>query len=612
MRPNAAPRPPRPFERLLEAAANHGEASAIAGDVAEEFQRRAVSDGPARARRWYRLFVLRSLPSFFRHFASWRLTMLKNYLTVALRLMNRHPAFSFINIAGLAAGMACSVLIGLFVAHEKSYDRFHEKADRIFRVYFDFQNESDGGQGAWTPPPLAEALAADIPEVEAAARYSPWPREYVISARDKSLVETGVKFADAAFFRIFSFPFLQGDPETALRDPGTVVIAKSVAEKYFGRDDPLGQTLTFRDLNMDFKVTGIMADPPPNTHFRFEILASLVSTRTAAGVRWTQNTYFTYVLLRPNASAEDLAAKLPDLTRRRYGPQFFADTGKDYDAYYSQEGRRFGFRLEALTDIHLSSSVADNLSLKGNAAHLKLLSAVAFFILLIAAINFMNLATARFAHRSREVGLRKVLGSRRRQLVAQFLGESLLLSLTALVLALAAIALFVPAFGRLAQRPLVFNDVLAGGFPALLAAIVLFVGLAAGMYPAIFLSSFAPQATIKGRFAVRGKGHAILRRTLVLVQFAVGFAVIFGTSVIARQMDYFNRRPLGFDRDHVVVLGRANALGSAADAFEAELSARPEILKISRTESLPGRHFDSTGHLLEGRPATEERTLQMT
>lgn len=610
----ASLRPPRLAERLLEAAANHGDAAAIAGDVAEEFQRRAAEEGPGKARRWYVLFVLRSLPSFIRHFIAWRMTMLKNYLTVALRLMNRHPAFSFINIAGLAAGMACSVLIGLYIVHETSYDRFHEKAGRIFRVYADIRDDEGAFRGAWTSPPLANALLEDFPEVEAAARLSPWPREWLIAAGEKSFLEKGIMFADASFFKVFSYDFLAGDRETALASPNRVVLSRTAAERYFGSGDPVGRTLTIRDLKRDYRVTGVIEDPPLNSHLQFDILVSLVGTSQAAGTRWTNNTYFTYVLLREGTSARNFEDKLPEFTKRHYGPQFLADTGKRYEDYFDKgpDGRHHGYRLEPLTDIHLNDEVADTLSLKGNAAQLKLLSAVAFFILLIAGINFMNLSTARFAHRSREVGLRKVLGSRRGQLIAQFLGESLLFSLTALVLALGAIALVLPAFGRLAQRPLVFRDILGGGFPALLAGVVLIVGLAAGSYPACFLSSFAPQAVIKGRFAVRGKGHSALRKGLVLIQFAVGFAVIFGTGVIARQMDFLNRRALGFDKGHVIVIGRANALGPSAEAFENELLSRPDILQISRSEAMPGRHYDSTGHVLEGRPVSEERTLMMT
>jgi len=607
-------RPPRLAERLLEATANDGESSAIAGDIAEEFQRRAAEEGAGKARRWYRLFVLQSLPSFLRHFVSWSLTMLKNYLTIALRLMNRHPAFTFINIAGLAAGMACAVLIGLFVVHERSFDRFHEKADRIFRVYADTRDDGGMFRVAWTAPPLAGALREDFPEVEAAARLSPWPREWLLAAGDKSLIEKDILFADASFFSMFSYVFLYGDRETALESPGTVVLTRTVAERFFGTGDPVGRTLTIRDLKRDYRVTGVIEDPPLNSHLRFGLMFSLIGTSQAAGTRWNNNSLFTYIRLRPGVSAGAFEEKLPAFTKRRYGPQFFAETGKRYEDYFDQgaEGPHHGYRLEPLTGIHLNARVTDTLSLKGSASHLKLLAAVAFFVLFIACINFMNLSTARFAHRSREVGLRKVLGSRRGQLIAQFLGESLLLSLTALVLALGVISLVLPAFGRLAQRPLVFADIFAGGFPALLAGIALFVGLAAGSYPAFFLSSFSPQATIKGRFAVRGKGHALLRRGLVLVQFAVSFAVIFGTGVIARQMDLFNNRALGFDRDHVIVINRANMLGASATAFEEDLLARPEILRVSRSESLPGRHFDSTGHLLEGRPATEEQTLMMT
>jgi putative ABC transport system permease protein len=592
--------------------ANRGDAAAIAGDIAEEFHRRVEERGPGRARLWYRLFVLRSLPSFVRHTVSWSLVMFKNYLTIAMRVMKRHKAFTFINLAGLAVGMACSVLIGLYVVHESGYDRFHEKAPRIFRVYADIRDDGGDFVGAWTPPPLAKAMLQDLPEVEEAARYNAWPRELLITAHGKTFLEAGVKAADASFFKMFSFRFIFGDAATALEEPWTIVLSRRVAERYFGHGDPVGQTMTIRDIQRDVRVTGVIEDPPPKSHFQFDAVFSLISSRQSAEASWTSNSCFTYILLREGATAEALEAKLPDFTRRHYGPQFFRETGVRYEDYYAKGDHRFGFRLEPLTEIHLGTSVKDTLSLKGNAANLRMLSAVAFFILLIAAINFMNLATARFAHRSREVGVRKVLGSERRQLVVQFLGESLLVSVLALALALGAMAAVLPAFGRLAGRPLAFGEIFSGGFPLLLAGIALVVGLAAGSYPALFLSSFAPQETIKGRFAARGKGHARLRRALVLVQFAVGFAVLFGTGVIARQMHFLGSRDLGFDKEHVVVIGRANALGASAEAFEAELLSHPEVLKISRSESLPGRHFDDNGHVLEGAPATDERPLLTT
>ncbi len=585
---------------------------AIAGDISEEFHRRIDEQGIGRARFWYRLFVLRSLPSFARHFISWSLTMFKNYLTIALRIMKRHKAFTLINISGLAIGMACSVMIGLYVLHESDYDRFHKNADRIYRVYSDIVDKSESARTAWTPFPLAGALLQDVPEVEAAARYSPWPRELLIATGDKSFLEKGVKFADAPFFKIFSYTFIYGDPETALEAPATIVISKTVAEKYFGHGNPLGEILTFRDLRRDYKVTGVIEDPPPRSHFQFDMVATLATGSSSQGGSWGQHSYFTYILLREGASSAALEAKLPDFTRRHYGPHFFAATGTRYEDYYDKGDHHYGFRLEPLTDIHLNKGVRDNQSLKGNRTDLKVFSAVAFFILLIAGINFMNLATARFAHRSREVGIRKVLGSQKKQLVVQFLGESLLTSAIALALALGTIALILPAFGRLAQRPLVFGDILRGGFPLLLGGIVLFVGLAAGSYPALFLSSFAPQTTIKGRLGIRGKGHTYLRRGLVLTQFVVSFVVIFGTGVISRQMGFLKNRNLGFDQDHVVVINRANALGNSADAFENELLAHPEILKIARSESLPGRHFNPTGHVLEGSLASDERTLMTT
>ncbi len=604
-----ASRPPRGSERLLETMANRGDSDSLAGDISEEFHRRVEDKGLFGARLWYRLFVLGCLPSFVRHFLLWNLTMGKNYLTIAARVMKRHKAFSSINIAGLGVGMACSIMIGLFVIHESGYDRFHANSDRIYRVYADIADNTGSWRGAWTPPPLAEALLGDFPEVEAAARYSPWPGESLITARGKSFLEKDIKFADASFFTIFSYPFIYGNPETALENPGTIVISRAVAEKYFGHDDPLGETVTFEDRQRDFTVTGVIENPPPKSHFQFDMVATLASSTSSTVTRWTQNTYFTYILLREGASATALEAKFPEFTRLHYGPQFFADTGTRYEDFYDKGDHHFGFRLESLTDIHLNKNVTDNLSFKGNTATLKLFSAVAFFLLLIASINFMNLATARSAHRSREVGIRKVLGSRKKQLVVQFLGESLLVSTIALVLSLGTIALVLPAFARLAQRPIALRDLGTGMFPFLLVGITLVVGLTAGSYPAIFLSSFTPQTTIRGRLAVRGKGQIFLRRALVLIQFAISFAVIFGTGVISSQMAFLRNRTLGFDKDNVVVIHRAAALGDSAGAFENELLAHSDILNVSRTESLPGRHFNPNGHRVEGAPATEERAL---
>ncbi len=538
--------------------------------------------------------------------------MLKNYLTVAFRIMRRHKAFTFINIAGLALGMACSIMIALFIVHETNYDLFYEKTDRIFRVYVDAVDEGQNFRGAWTAPPMARALLQDFPEIEAAARLSPWPGEYVISTRGKLFLEKGIKFADTSFFEIFSYPFIYGDPSTALDDPAAIVLTRDIAEKYFGHENPLGETLTLVERKRDFKVTGVIENPPLNSHISFDMMASLKSNASSAGTSWGQHTYFTYVLLREDASAPGLEIKFPDFVRRHYGAQFFADTGMSFDEYNRQSGNRYGFRLESLPEIHLNKNVMDNLSVKGNTGYLRIFSAVALFVLLIACFNFMNLSTARFAHRSREVGIRKVIGSHRKQLVAQFLGESLFLSSISLLLALGLTSLALPAFAGLVQRPLVIADLGRGFFPLYLGGITLLVGLAAGSYPALFLSSFPPQATIKGWLSARGKSHVFMRRGLVLVQFMIGFAVIFGTGVIFRQMSYLRNQTLGFDKDQVVVIHRAKTLGDSGDAFDRELLSHPEILEVSRSESLPGRHFDPNGHRLEGWPATKDTILMTT
>jgi putative ABC transport system permease protein len=387
------------------------------------------------------------------------------------------------------------------------------------------------------------------------------------------------------------------------------VITKDIAHKYFGNENPLGKSLRFEDRGMDIKITGVIENCPATSHFRYEMIASIVSSPQAFETGWGGHSYFTYVVLKDRDARQQLEVKLPDFCRKHWGAYHYRETGQTYDEFIKDGKEYYGFSLEALTDIHLNRGVVDYLSVKGNKTYVYVFSLIALFILLIACINFMNLSTARFAHRSKEVGVRKVLGSDKKQLVWQFLGESVLLSLFALVFAVLLVKIVLPLFRNLASRQLeleLFQSVFT--LPILI-GFAIFVGILAGCYPALFLSNFQPARTVKGTGGQKSKGNIVLRRVLVVLQFAATFGIFFSTFVISRQLGYVRDKQLGFDKEHVIVIHRADALGKQADTFKQELLRYPNIITISDTESLPGRHFNPNSHRLEGRPATETPTL---
>jgi putative ABC transport system permease protein len=606
---NKKKKPPRIAEWLLLRFANKGSNSAIIGDFAEEFSERAVSDGAIRARLWYWLLIAVSFPSFIKNICYWSFIMFKNYFRVALRNLKRHKGFSFINIAGLAIGIACSVLMAMFVLYELSFDKHHEKYDRIYRVGAQFGTTVDD-RGAFTAPPMAKALMEDFPEIEQAVRFMPWQTTYSIRFAEKRFLEKGLKAADAGLFQIFTIPFIHGDPKTALKEPKTIVITQAIAKKYFGEINPLGKSLRLEDRKTDFIVTGVVENCPATSHFQFEMIASLSSLRGSFDRTWRSHRYFTYILLREDTTVSQLEAKLPKFVKKYYGAQIFRQTGQTFENYLKDHF--YGFFLQPLSEIHWKSSVIDQFSVSRSKVYIYVFITIAVFILLIACINFMNLSTARFAHRSKEVGMRKVLGSSKKQLVIQFMGESILLSLFALAVALIFIQIILPVFNLLARIQINLNFLEKFYLLPILIGFSLLVGILAGSYPAFFLSSFQPVRTIKGTLGRRANSHMILRRTLVILQFSITFAIFLGTFIIYKQLDYVRKRDLGFDKEQVLVIRRAYNLGSKGEAFKQELLRYPQIVTISDSESLPGRHFDPNGHTLEGRPKTEEETIMTT
>jgi len=498
--------------------------------------------------------------------------VLKNYLKVAFRNLIKHKAFSVINISGLAIGMACCLLIVIFVQDELSYDRFHEKADRIFRIA---SKENRRGVIANYPfvfsgiPPI---LQNDYSEVLDYIRFD--PRENVlISSEGKEFYEDRLFYTDARVFEMFTFPLVKGDPEIALKDPYSLVLTQRMAEKYFSGKDPVGQTLTV-DNEHDYQITGVLKEIPRNSHIKFDFLASIATLEAQDpryGKVWAWNCY-TYLLLPKDYSYLDLERKFPDFIRRHRGE-------KAVESYT--------FYLQPLTRIHLHSHLGFEIEANSDIRYVTIFSAIAFFILLIACINFMNLSTARSANRAKEVGLRKVLGAERSRLIRQFLGESLALSLVALPAAVALIELFLPAFNALTGKELRIdyfgNSVVFLG----LIGILLFVGILSGTYPAFFLSAFRPAAVLKGRLRA-GAGSALFRKVLVVVQFSISIVLIAGTIIITNQLDFIRDKKLGFNKEHVVVMPvMRSGIGQNFETFKRELLQNPGIQSVTGSTSAP-------------------------
>jgi len=507
--------------------------------------------------------------------------MVKNYLKIAFRNIKKHKAYSFINISGLAIGMACCLFIILFVQDELSYDRYHEKADRIYRLVDSLDAPGELSMHfALSSAPFAPTLKNDFPEVEDAVRFF-LGRRRMVSYEDKKYYEDGLIFADASLFNIFTFPLIKGDPDTALEAPNTLVISERIALKYFGTDESMNQTLKINE--QEFLVTGVMKEMPKNSHFHADMFASLKTLEKNPRIReryiqdWVRHEFYTYLLLQEGYPGEELEAKLPVFIEKYAAPQIKTILGGTLSS-----------RLQPLKSIHLYSNLQHEINPNSDIKYVTIFSVIALFILLIACVNFMNLATARSVNRSKEVGLRKVVGASRYQLVKQFLGESLLFTFFALLLALILLMIALPLFNSLTGKEIEVN--LLNNFVVLgsMVIILVFVGLASGSYPAFFISRYQPASVLKSSLRV-GSTKSFLRKALVILQFSISIVLIISTVVVLDQLDFLRNRKLGFDKEHVVVTPiRDNTLRTNAEAIKAELMQNPGILSATVTIGVPG------------------------
>jgi putative ABC transport system permease protein len=573
--------PPKIAGWIIKHTADYEENFAIRGDFDEEFYEIVRAKGALFARLWFWRQCLRSLPVFIKDMIYWRFVMLKNYLKIAFRSLKKHKVYSIINISGLAIGMAVCVLISMWILNEVSFDRFHEKADRICRLTMDIEV----GSLLHTPVSLTAAgpaLVQEFPEVVTAARVDR-PNRATVKVDDRIYQEADVGFAENAIFEIFTFPFISGDPKTALEAPNTVVITESMAKKYFGEEDPLGRILRF-DNARDFSVTGVVADIPANSHYRFNMLRSFrthIATGNVSDDMWFDVRFFTYLLLDEHTTPEQLERKLPGFIDRHIGEGLKATGGSAT------------FFLQPLKKIHLYSDFERDISANGDITYIYLFAAIALFVLLIAGINFINLSTARSTTRAREVGMRKTLGAIRSRLIGQFLGESMLHSFLAMGLAVVLIRLFLPFFNSVIGSDLTLNFFQKPWLMAAFLGMALMVGVFAGSYPSLILSSFPPVQVLKGVLKPGGS-HSRLRKILVVFQFAVSIALIASTMIVYNQIIFMKNKELGFDKEHVVLLpGLRENLRKSYSSIRSELINLSGVVDVGASDLVPSR-----GHLI--------------
>jgi putative ABC transport system permease protein len=531
--------------------------------------------------------------------------MLKNYIKIALRNFLKHKGFSFINIFGLAIGVACCVLIVLYVLDEVSYDRYHEKADQIYRVGIRGFVNNSLFHGVVTCAPMAQTLVDEFPEVTSATRLQS-PGFPVFRYEDKVFSEERVFWVDQAFFDVFTVPFIKGNPKTALDQPNTIVLTRSMALKYFGDEDPIGKNLN-ADNRRDYLVTGVVKDVPRNSHFHYDFLASLITYEDSRSPIWVSNNYYTYVVLQEGTSSEAFEAKLDELVKKYVGPQIEKALSITLEQFFASGGK-WDYFIQPLTGIHLHSHLDYELEPNGDIAYVYIFSIIAIGILLVACINFVNLATARAANRAREVGIRKTVGSNRGQLIQQFLSETTIMSFFAVLLALLAIQVLLPLFNIITGKELAVPYIQNVLTIPLLLGLVLFIGILAGTYPAFFLASFDPVLVLKTKMSGRSKKSNI-RNVLVVFQFTVSIVLIVGTIIVSRQLRYIQNRKLGFNKEQVVIVKKTDDIGNQIPAFRQELLKNPKVLNATNTNNLIGNEFGNSAYKLAGTTGEETHLL---
>lgn len=520
--------------------------------------------------------------------------MLKNYLKIAFRNLLKRKVYTLINILGLATGMAVCLLIVLFIQSELSYDNFHKNADQVHRIVLERKYPGRSTSYSIIPQTIGDAIKKEFPEVIESTRIFNFggAGDFFVKIEDKVFEESRVLLADSNFFRVFSGTFLQGDPVTALEKPNTAVINESTAKRYFGSaESAMGKMFeTDGDNNNKFMISAVCKDWPDNSHFIFDMLISTATFQNTRQPNYINFSAHTYLLLNKNASPKALEAKFPQIIQKYVANDVEQRLGQSF-ADFTKAGNGYNYTLQPLKEIHLISDLEAELRPNGSMKAVYIFGVVAVFILFLASINFINLSTARSLERAKEVGIRKTFGSERKSLINQFLLESVLLSFISMLVAIGFILLLLPLFNQVAGKSLSFRYFLEPLRIAVIFGFAILVGLVAGLYPALVLSSFKPIVVLRGKFKSGTYGMA-LRNGLVIFQFAISVMLIICTIIVHSQMNYMLGDRLGFKKDHVIVIERTDLVDEQTKAFKTELSKISGVEAISGTTALPGaRNF---------------------
>ena len=559
----------------------------ILGDMIETYRYLAEEMGLFRARIWFWSQCVKAFPHFFIEEMHWRIQMFKNYTLVTMRNLKKNSTYSLLNIIGLAIGMTAFILISLYVQYELSFDRHYKHADRIYRVIREGR--------AFTPPPLGPELKEKIPEVEMVSR-SLRSNNTLVSHEQNHFLEEEFYWVDPEMLEIFSIPFIKGNPETALNDPSAIVLSQKTAIKYFGDADPMGKTLTVSE-RYDFKVSGVFENMPANSHFVMDLAIPYETYFRVTNndiTSWSSNYSYTYLLLHEGSDPQEMENKISPLIEI----PLLKSTGMEepYPKY---------FFIQPMTEIHLHSHLEQEIGVNNDMKYILLFSSIAFLILFIACVNYMNLATARSLRRGKEVGLRKVVGAQRGQLIAQFLGESVAMALLAMIVSILLVVAALPAFNSLVQRQLGLNPL---HNPQLFLGLVfttLFVGLFAGSYPAMRMSGFRPISVLSGAFSRSTKGSS-LRNVLVLVQFAITIFLIVCTIAVRDQLKFIKTVDMGFTKEQIITLPvRLGSIRQNIQSIKTELLQYTDITAVSTSGCLPNNIDTFTSRDWTGRNLKE-------
>jgi putative ABC transport system permease protein len=526
--------------------------------------------------------------------------MIKSNFKIALRNLWKHKVFSSINILGLAIGMSACFFIFMYVKFETSYDIFHSKADRIYRIVSDVKTPSETIQSGITIAPLAIYLKKDFPEVENAVRLS--PGEFIVKKDNAKFLEERLVLADSTLFNVLDYTLLAGNKYDVLREPMSIVLSETTSKKYFGDSNPIGQKVLLTDASINATVTGVMKDLPGNSQIKADMFLSMSSYKQIFGEElddneWTNHGFITYILLKSNTDVDAFTKKLPAFMELHHGAQ-----AKELQMFET-------LVLEPLQDVYLKSKHTGYTSAKlfvtGSEKNVYIFSVIALFILLIACINFINLTTARSVERAKEVGIRKVIGAERFELVRQFIGESVLISMIAFILSIVFCVLGLPLFNFLAGKEIISSIFANPAYLLLLLLISLLAGILAGLYPSLVLSAYKPVSVLKGRFSTSSNG-LILRRSLVVFQFAISIILIVGTMIVYIQLNYLRNRDLGFNKEYEMVIKTYSDKNK--DAFRESLTSIPGVISTCYSSSVPGSVYSSAFSEMQNKNGDIQKT----